>query len=134
MAKRIPVEITTTSFYFYRKEVEDLHNGEIPISIARSQSGYAYREYPDLFPSWELIMGLKNGTIKKNEYKNKYYEEVLDKLNPDKVAEDLRGCVLLSYEKSNEFGHRKLVREWLTEHGHRCEEIVIMVGKEKLKA
>ena len=42
-----------------------------------------------------------------------YYKEVLSKLDPTQVLNDLDGKILLCYEKETEFCHRFLVADWL---------------------
>jgi hypothetical protein len=59
-------------------------------------------------PSWEIIHE-KDPEL----YKKRYYEEVLSKLDPEQVASDLEGSVLLCHEKDSTFCHRKIVAEWL---------------------
>lgn len=46
-------------------------------------------------------------------YMEEYYKEVLSKLNPEKVYEDLDNSILLCYEDSSEFCHRHIVAAWL---------------------
>lgn len=64
--------------------------------------------YLALAPSWGLVKE-KNETI----YTRRYQAEVLAKLNPVHVADDLEGKILLCWEKPGEFCHRRLAAEWL---------------------
>lgn len=48
-------------------------------------------------------------------YRVQYQKEVLDKLDPREVYEELgENAVLLCYEKPGKFCHRHLVSEWLS--------------------
>ena len=50
-------------------------------------------------------------------YREQYQKEVLDKLNPQEVYKELgENAVLLCWEKSGDFCHRRLVAEWLMKH------------------
>lgn len=68
--------------------------------------------YKELAPSYRLVAE----KTEPDEYIIKYAEEVLYKLDPHKVVEELNGCVLLCWEKENKFCHRHLVGEWLKTH------------------
>jgi len=57
-------------------------------------------------------------------YTKAFNEQVLARLNPHAVAEELGdGAILLCYEKSGDFCHRHLVAEWLRAAGIPCAEI-----------
>jgi len=84
------------------------------ISIALSTPNWFTGEkYLNLNPNYDML----------NEYKHtnnevKYYHQYLDileKLDPIKVLDDLDGKVLLCYEKSGTFCHRKLFSNWIQE-------------------
>lgn len=83
------------------------------VSIARGVPiGWKGRQYLNLAPPWELINQYKTD---KNEslYNNHYKHLVLDKLNPEKVYNELGDdAILLCWEKSNTFCHRYIVAEW----------------------
>ena len=69
------------------------------------------RQYKDLAPSWSLVH-----ETDPRKYEKRYKAEVLDKLNILRVAADLEGCVLLCWERPDEFCHRQLVAKWLKEN------------------
>lgn len=70
--------------------------------------------YRLLCPSWDLVMSYKNNSISEEEYVRRYYEENLNKLDPEKVYHDLgEDSVLLCYEKSGQFCHRHIIGRWL---------------------
>ena len=74
-------------------------------------------------------------------YTEQYYKEVLEPRDPDKIVRLLCGLtryhginistdkethiVLLCYEKPEDFCHRHLVAEWLTNNGYPCKELEI---------
>lgn len=88
------------------------------VSIALySPKWYTGREYKKLAPPKDLLEGYKNGKISVTEYKVRYYEEVLDLLNPQQVFDELGdNVILLCWEKSGEFCHRNLVSDWFKEN------------------
>ena len=63
-------------------------------------------EYPDLAPRRDM---LKMGT---KQYCDEF-QRILERLNPQKVAADMEGKVMLCYEKQGEFCHRHIVARWL---------------------
>ena len=87
---------------------------------------FSGKVYPDLYPKWSFLSQYK---IDGNEdrYEKEYYAQVLNKLDPQKVYDDLKDSVLLCYEKSGKFCHRRLVAEWIeNELGVEVPEICIM--------
>jgi hypothetical protein len=87
------------------------------VSIAwHSPFWYKGPVYPALAPTESILMEYK--TSKQDEaarqrYIKRYRDEVLSRLDPEKVARDLDGKVMLCYEKPNDFCHRHLVVAWL---------------------
>ena len=63
------------------------------VSIARSCRYWNGPRYPDLFPTWEMIK-----MTDPDEYEAAYREDVLSKLDPVKVWEDLKDSVILCHE------------------------------------
>jgi len=109
-----------TSYFAKYKE----NNG---ICIALKKPEYFQGEsYPNLFPTWEIIKIYKYHHYKdyKEKYVYEYQKQILSKLNPNKVYDDLKDRVLLCYEKSGEFCHRRIVAAWIERYtGHKVEEI-----------
>ena len=89
-------------------------NRENAVSIAgRSPSSYKGREYKKLAPKYWFFKKYKEDHDEQF-YKEQYYKEVLDKLDPQEVYNDLgENAILLCWERSNEFCHRHIVAEWL---------------------
>jgi len=68
------------------------------------------RRYPALAPTRQM---LKMGEA---EYRAAY-QEILDRLDPRKVYEDLgENSILICWEAPGKFCHRRLVAEWLEKH------------------
>jgi hypothetical protein len=83
----------------------------LPNAVAISQGipeWYTGARYKPLAPSWEIIH-LKDHEL----YKKRYCKEVLSKLDPNQVAADLDGRILLCHEKDSTHCHRRIVAEWL---------------------
>ena len=98
--------IQTSYFAKYKGE------NAVSISLSKPQWYTTCREYKKLAPSWNLLNKYKQD---KDEefYIEQYYKDVLDKLDPKQVYEELgEDAVLLCWEK-NGFCHRFLVAKWL---------------------
>ncbi len=69
--------------------------------------------YYPLAPTWNIVTGVKDGTITEDEYTAEYLK-ILAKLDPQKVVDDLGdGAIMLCYEKPTDFCHRHIVACWL---------------------
>lgn len=98
--------------------------GLVPVSISTSTPTWfpwITEEIRCLVPGWELVNGIKTGSITQEEYTERYKEK-LASLSKDAIWEQLKsiseanGCrdlVLLCYEKVGDFCHRHLVADWL---------------------
>ena len=87
---------------------------ENAVSIAgKSPEWYFGAEYKKLAPKfWFFEKYKRDGD--KEFYTEQYYKEVLDKLDPEEVYNDLgQNAVILCWEKPGEFCHRHIVAEWL---------------------
>ena len=84
-------------------------------------------KYPKLAPPLDLVLKIKNKQCTKQEYIERYTNEVLNRLNPYVVYNELINLVddpiLCCYEKSNRFCHRQLVAEWLNKYGYNVREL-----------
>lgn len=113
------MNIYTSYFAKYTNEKPDL----VPISIARSAPvGYIGCVYRKLAPTAEILASWK-ANHNEAAYIAAYQRDVLDKLDPQKVLEELRqlssgkDIVLLCWESSEKFCHRHLAVEWLAKYG-----------------
>jgi uncharacterized protein (DUF488 family) len=73
-----------------------------------------------------------------DEYRRRYREEILEKLDPDEVLRALsalgagRGVILLCFEKDRTHCHRGLVAEWFAEtKGIRVPELGADPGRQQ---
>ena len=109
------------------------------VSIARSCKYWSGERYTKLFPTWDIIK-----IEDKDEYERRYREEILDKLDPLEVYQDLEDAVILCHEsyakcQSGEtFCHRHMVAKWLEEelwlrYGMDVEIPELVDEKEELK-
>lgn len=79
-------------------------------TIPQDFNGTVYR---DLNPPQDLLLAFKNEEIDELQFKEIYYSEVLEKLDPRKVYENLKGKVICCWCRKGEFCHRRLVLDWL---------------------
>ena len=83
------------------------------VSIAiKSPTWFIGDSYPDLFPRWSFLQQYFKDHDE-DAYVVAYYDQILSKLDPNKVFTDLKDKTLLCWEKSGEFCHRRIVAEWL---------------------
>jgi len=89
------------------------YKGSNGVSIAlKAPYGFRGKSYKILAPTWSILSQYKKiGNVQ--IYTERYYKEVLDMLDPEKVYNDLKGRVLLCWERSDKFCHRHLVAEWI---------------------
>ena len=94
----------------------------LAVSIAgRCSDSYKGLEYKKLAPRlWFFKKYKEDGD--QEFYIEHYYKEVLELLDPLKVAEELEGKILLCYEESG-FCHRHVVAQWLRHAGIDVEEL-----------
>ena len=90
-------------------------NDKDAVSIAaRSPNFYKGREYKKLAPKYWFFKKYKTDGDEEF-YTKTYYEEILNKLDPKEVYEELgHNSVLLCWESSEKFCHRHIVAEWLS--------------------
>jgi uncharacterized protein (DUF488 family) len=90
------------------------------ISISRKPPVWfnePYKAYVQLCPSWDLVMSYKSDKITKEEYTIRYYDEVLNKLDPARTYQELgENAILLCWERAKEFCHRRIVADWFLKH------------------
>lgn len=113
----------------YFAKIRSLPDNFVPISISiYPPKGWTGLEYKQLAPSASILSEWKQrGDCKR--YIDRYFDEILSKLDPFQVAADLyqmagdgKYPVLICYEKSEDFCHRHLVTSWLEENNIRAEE------------
>lgn len=86
------------------------------VSVARSCRYWNGERYPDLFPTWDMIH-----MTDEEEYEKVYRRDVLSKLDPVQVFNDLEDAVILCHESQDKidsgetFCHRHIIAKWLEE-------------------
>ena len=87
-------------------------NSNHPNAVAISQGiprWYKGRRYMPLAPSWDLVK-----IKEENLYHRRYHSEVLSKIDPQKVYEELGpDAILLCWESPGKFCHRRIAATWL---------------------
>jgi uncharacterized protein YeaO (DUF488 family) len=98
------------------------------VSIARqAPAGYTGLEYKTLAPTWDILSEYKQTKDERTYIQQYNYQLFL--LSADHVVKELKELaqsdqiILLCYEKPDDFCHRHLVAQWLTEHGYDTQEI-----------
>lgn len=112
----------------YFANVKKLPQNIIPIAISASiPKSVRMTMYQKLAPSYDILMTWKR-TPDREKYIKDYNEQVLSRLDANKVVNELyrlshgKDIALICYEKPDDFCHRHLVAEWLTESGL-CGEV-----------
>lgn len=81
-------------------------------------ANYEGESYPELAPKlsfwkvWHNNIGKISEEENNRYYVQEYWNQVLSKLDPEKVFKDLDYSVLLCYESNTEFCHRHIVAAW----------------------
>jgi len=104
------------------------YTGDNGVAICRcAQRDFKGPTYSDLKPDKETFNLIKAGHIDQAEYEERYRRNTLMKLDPQKVYNDLKGKVLLCWEKpifdtdgkiinkGSGFCHRHIVSKWIAE-------------------
>lgn len=85
----------------------------ISISIPEGFDGIILRE---LNPTQQLLYDYKNDLCDEHEYEERYYSNVLSRLDAKSIYEKVKGKVILCYCGKDKFCHRKLVLKWLADN------------------
>lgn len=102
----------------YFANMHNIREGITPVSIAlRKPVMIDVHEYQKLAPTQFILNEYKKDGDKK-KYIQRYKKDILSKLNPEQVIQDLWNIAggdvcLLCYEKSGTFCHRNIVSHWL---------------------
>lgn len=127
----------------YFAQLKSLPQDVIPISICgKAPDWYDGVQYKKLAPKYDFFVKWKENHDN-DHYIRCFNEQVLNKLNPSQVIDELHGLVshiaidpklfpiggtlephiaLVCYEKPEDFCHRHLVAEWLSAAGYECSE------------
>jgi uncharacterized protein (DUF488 family) len=74
---------------------------------------WAGLRFPTLAPPNHLFFAKKAGKVDNLAYERIYYEQVLDKLDPQYIYDMFKNNVLLCWEEPGEFCHRRIVAKWI---------------------
>ncbi|GHT94324.1 hypothetical protein FACS1894122_10830 [Alphaproteobacteria bacterium] len=112
--------VYTSYFAFIPKLPVDMLRISVSLFTPKWASVDGHLAY--LNPTEQLLKKAKSGAVSSEEAIKKYCDEILGKLSPTKVYEDLlkmledsgkKNLALLCYEKPGEICHRRFVAEWL---------------------
>jgi hypothetical protein len=74
-------------------------------------------QYRKLCPGWALVKDYKQHRISWQNYVEIYREDILEKLDAQKVFNDLGyDAVILCWERPGQLCHRRLIAEWFFDH------------------
>ncbi len=107
-----------TGYYSKTKEYEQ--TGLIPVGISgKIPDGFNGVRYQKLAPKYDWWHEWHDKKLSNEWFKDKYYDTVLNELDPGVVIKELqdlgKDVILLCYETPEKFCHRHLVAEWLNE-------------------
>lgn len=71
--------------------------------------------YPQLAPSRNVLLSVKNKTIDRNMY-IELYNKHLSSLDINVIYDNLKDKVLLCWEPAGQFCHRQLVAQWIKDN------------------
>lgn len=112
-----------TSYFWKATHEPDTSETYVSISRTKMKGAEMMGEYPALMPNWDIVK--KAHELGYNEesflaYRDAYFAQ-LDQLDPWKVYDDLKDCVLVCFESPKDlavgakFCHRRMVAGWLEE-------------------
>ena len=106
---------------YYSKTTEYEQNVLIPVGISgKIPDGFNGLRYQKLAPKYDWWHEWHDKKLSDDWFKQKYYETVLNQLNPATVVQELevfgKDIVLLCYETPEKFCHRHLVAKWLNKN------------------
>ena len=112
----------------YFAKLKLLPESIIPISICgKAPNWYTGLQYKKLAPKYDFFIKWKKNHDN-NYYIKCFNEQVLDKLEPMKIYQELcslaksNDIALICYEKPSDFCHRHLVAKWFDDNGVKCKE------------
>ena len=71
-----------------------------------------------LAPRWQDVDAVKRNIISFEEFKDRYYQYILQYKNPEEVYKKYEGWYLLCCEKDPTHCHRTILAEWLQKFGY----------------
>jgi hypothetical protein len=125
-----------TGYWAKVKEYEQC--GLVPVGISGwSPDGYTGKTYKKLAPKYSWWKEWHDKKLSEQWYIDKYYETVLNVLNPLVVKQELQvlgdDIVLLCFETPDKFCHRHLVANWLNTNAKlNVTEYILQNAQQKL--
>ena len=117
----------------YFAKLKSFPGNIVPVSICgKAPDWYNGLQYTKLSPKYDFFIEWKKSHD--NDYYIKCFtEQVLEKLSAEQVVKELKllcsksgilnfDICLICYEKPEDFCHRHLVAEWLTQNDYPCKE------------
>ncbi len=77
---------------------------------------------PKLCPSSQLLKAYKQGKVDDKGYADVFNKQ-LDQLDVRKAGLFLQNCILICYEKPEDFCHRHLIAKWLNDNDYETKEL-----------
>jgi len=118
------MKIFTSYFANYRK-----FDGLVPVNISlHPPKAYSGLSYTKIAPTESILRHYKE-TGDVHQYKVRYWYDVIKKLSPHECFKDIerlsggKDCVLLCYEKAEDFCHRHLFATWMNKNGFEIDEL-----------
>lgn len=117
-----------TSYYAKAKNLDEKKYFFIGVSNSKPKWwNKQLLRLPEVFPAWEWVEGIKNGTLSEEKYTKKYMEALnkLDRIDiiqkiflsahnsSDKLDLQIRNVVLLCHETPDKFCHRHILADWI---------------------
>ena len=119
----------------YFGNLKNIPKNITPVSIAaKAPDWYTGLQFKKLAPKYGFFMEYKKDHDKE-KYIRCFYEQVLNNLDANEIAIQLRklaensDIVLLCYEKPTDFCHRHIVANWLIDNGIPCDREIIVKEK-----
>lgn len=108
--------------YFGR--VRSIPQDLLPVSIARvNPKWWVGSAFSAIAPSSELLSEWKNGKLNQTSFRCKYYTQLEAYGTAENILKELetitggKDCVLLCFEKPEDFCHRHILADWMSAHG-----------------
>lgn len=115
-----------TSYYANYRKFGDL----VPVAISiYPPNGFKGKLFQKIAPTKEMLEAYKRNK-NEQEYKERYWHDVIKKYNPKELYEEIKrlvdgkDCVLLCFEKPNDFCHRHLFATWMNKNGYNIQELM----------
>lgn len=115
-------------FTSYFSNLRSVPDGYEVVSIANScPPHFTGRSLKFLAPNWDLVNGIKNGSVTEEEFRRAYFYSLENKVKGlEELLVDIgkgKKYVFVCWEGKSKFCHRHLVSEILNKLGIPCREL-----------